>query len=201
LNEQPVVCINGELLALGPMRRDLAPLFLRWHNDFSASINVYASVPETAEQDLAFYDRWIANRLGAFPAYERETWRPVGRCSLNDIDYRNRRAEFGVLVGDPSNQGGYGSEMARLMLDYAFTTLGLPTSCSTVEFNASGIRAYARRALDRWRQSFFAAGATGTTSIWNGLVRVHAPGTGALMDARSSPSRTRWARPIPEGTQ
>jgi hypothetical protein len=36
MSEAPVICFAGERLALGPLRRDLAPLLLRWHNDFSA---------------------------------------------------------------------------------------------------------------------------------------------------------------------
>jgi RimJ/RimL family protein N-acetyltransferase len=74
------------------------------------------------------------------------TWRPIGTVSLFHIDYRNRCADFGILIGAPDARGkGYGTEATRLMLDYAFTALGLRTVGLTVaEWNVAGQRAYAR---------------------------------------------------------
>jgi diamine N-acetyltransferase len=46
------------------------------------------------------------------------------------VDYCNRSASFGILIGEPDCRGkGYGTETTRLMLDCAFTDLGhLPVS-------------------------------------------------------------------------
>jgi RimJ/RimL family protein N-acetyltransferase len=56
------------------------------------------------------------------------------------VDHRNRSATFGILIGEPECRGkGYGTETTRLMLDYAFTTLGLHNVMLTVfEFNPAG---------------------------------------------------------------
>lgn len=35
-DERPIVNIEGERVALGPLRRDLLPAYQRWINDFSA---------------------------------------------------------------------------------------------------------------------------------------------------------------------
>jgi diamine N-acetyltransferase len=114
----------------------------------------------TAEQDLARYER-ATNDPNAvrFLAYDLADWRPIGRCSLNDIDHRNHTAEFGVLVGDPADRGkGYGAEMARMMLDYAFTALGLHNVMLRVAaFNVAGMRAYEKagfREFARRRMAF-----------------------------------------------
>ena len=32
-NEEPILNVVGELVALGPLRRDLLPLYQRWIND------------------------------------------------------------------------------------------------------------------------------------------------------------------------
>ena len=60
------------------------------------------------------------------------------------MDYRNRTASFGIIIGEPECRGkGYGTETTRLMLDYAFAVLGLHNVMLIVfEFNAAGIRAY-----------------------------------------------------------
>ena len=34
---QPIVNIVGEKVALGPIRKDLIPLYHRWRNDFSVA--------------------------------------------------------------------------------------------------------------------------------------------------------------------
>jgi hypothetical protein len=56
------------------------------------------------------------------------------------VDHRNRSATFGILIGEPECRGkGYGTETTRLMLDYAFTALGLHNVMLTVfEFNPAG---------------------------------------------------------------
>ncbi|MBA3390044.1 MAG: GNAT family N-acetyltransferase [Rubrobacter sp.] len=89
--------------------------------------------------------------------YERATLRPIGNTVLAEIDFRNRSAAFGILIGDPDARGkGYGTETTRLILDYAFTAVGLHNVMLTVfEFNKAGIRAYEKagyRELGRRRE-------------------------------------------------
>src|SRR2546421_514602 len=80
------------------------------------------------------------------PIYERATWRPIGSTGLHAVDYRNRSAGFGIMIGEADCRGrGHGTEATRLMLDYAFTALGLHNVALTVyEFNHAGQRAYAK---------------------------------------------------------
>lgn len=51
----------------------------------------------------------------------------IGTIGLNDIDWRNRTAEFGrFLIGDAKYRSrGYGKEAMFLLLDYAFNHLNL----------------------------------------------------------------------------
>ena len=70
----------------------------------------------------------------------------IGTVGLFNINYRNGRADFGILIGEAEARGkGYGTETTRLMLDYAFTALGLRNVALTVaEWNVAGQRAYAK---------------------------------------------------------
>jgi diamine N-acetyltransferase len=86
-----------------------------------------------------------------------------GRTGLGDIDYRDRRANFGLEIGEADYRGrGYGTETIRLMLDYAFTALGLHNvALETWEYNRAGQRAYTKagfREIGRRRQAKFMAG-------------------------------------------
>ncbi len=142
----PIVNIVGERVALGPLLREHIPLIARWRNDFSVQ-RTFGDIPRgrTIEEITARYEEW-ARGDGAywFIIYERATWRPIGHTDLFDVDWRGRTAIFGILIGEADARGkGYGTETARLMLDYAFTALGLHSVLLTTdEYNLAGRRAY-----------------------------------------------------------
>lgn len=125
----PIVNIVGEKVALGPLRRDLLPTFQRWYNDFSVRRTFGWPDPWTLDQVTAFYDRDRENEHSVFfTLYERAAWTPIGFTYLEEIDWRSRKAEFGILIGEAAGRGrgkGYGTEATMLTLDYAFTALGL----------------------------------------------------------------------------
>lgn len=160
----PVLNIVGELIALGPMQRELVPLYQRWINDFEAARNLGVPRPLTEDQELAWFTRVSANSDEFhFTIFERASGRPIGNTGLHHVDLRNRTAMFGILIGEADCRGrGYGTEATRLMLDYAFTALGLHSLLLTVhEFNLAGQRAYHKagyREMGRRRQSLFMGG-------------------------------------------
>jgi RimJ/RimL family protein N-acetyltransferase len=157
-HEQPILNITGELIALGPLRRDLIPAYNRWQNDFEVQ-RTFGDLPKgvTIEETTAWYEEEArATSALWFTIYEVGTWRPIGRTDLFELDWRNGTARFGMLIGEGDCRGkGYGTETARLMLDYAFTALGLQTILLDVdEFNYAGRRAYEKagfRECGRWR--------------------------------------------------
>lgn len=158
--EPPIVNIVGEQVALGPLRRDLLPRYTRWINDLATQRMLGLSPrPMTAEQEQDWYERVVKDASGvSFTIYALATWQPVGNTSLMGIDDRNRTAEFGIMIGEPDARGqGYGTETARLMLDYAFTALGLHSLMLRVhEYNPAGKRAYEQagyREFGRRRQA------------------------------------------------
>lgn len=147
-NGGPILNVEGDLVALGPLRRDLLPLYQRWINDLGTMRTLdLPPHPMTMEKEQDWYDQQSKTEVDVpFTIYERETLRPIGNTGLHDVDHRNRTATFGILIGEPECRGkGYGTEATRLMLDYAFSALGLHNVMLTVfEFNPAGIRAYER---------------------------------------------------------
>ena len=58
---------------------------------------------------------------------------PIGVIGMVGIDWRNRRATTGALIGEKEYWGkGYGTEAKLLLLKHAFDTLGLEKICSEV---------------------------------------------------------------------
>src|SRR5579884_950726 len=165
--DEPILNIIGEHVALGPLRRELLPVYQRWINDFG-TLRTLGQTPRpmTAEQELAWFESAASGdsrNSYAFTIYVRATLRPIGNTSLIDVDFRDRTAEFGILIGESDERGkGYGTETARLMLDYAFTALGLHNvMLRCYDFNEAGKRAYQKagfREFGRRHESRFMGG-------------------------------------------
>ncbi len=165
--ESPIISITGERVALGPIRRDLVPLYHRWINDFAVLRTLHIPRPSTLEEVQAAHEAQVEEerqrRMVYFTIYDRATLCPIGRTDLGNISYRDRRADFGIEIGEAEYRGrGYGTEATRLTLDYAFTALGLHNvSLETWEYNRAAQRAYTKagfREIGRRRQAKFMGG-------------------------------------------
>ena len=100
--DQPVVNIVGDRIALGPLRRDLIPLYLRWSNDFYLQ-RTFGDLPKplTLEEREARHARQATTSDAYwFNIYEIDGWLPIGRTDLFEVDFRNRSARFGIMIGE-----------------------------------------------------------------------------------------------------
>jgi diamine N-acetyltransferase len=162
--QEPIINIRGERIGLGPLSRDLVPLYQQWINDFDMMRTYGVPVPLSQEQVNAWYDDAVQSKnTYRFTVYELDSMRPIGKAGLYHIDFRNRRAEYGILIGDPNSRGkGYGTEVTLLVVSYAFTGLGLHNVLLEVAcHNEAGIRAYRRagfKEIGRRREAFLMEG-------------------------------------------
>jgi RimJ/RimL family protein N-acetyltransferase len=154
-----VVNIVGERVALGPLRRDLIPLYQRWRNDFYVQ-RTFGDLPKpvTLEDRTRWFDEKVGPDSHWFTIYEKATMRAIGTTDIYDVNFRWRVAQFGMQIGEADARGrGYGTEVVRLMLDYAFTALGLNNVMLEVaEYNLAGRRAYEKagfREIGRRREA------------------------------------------------
>jgi RimJ/RimL family protein N-acetyltransferase len=158
----PVVNIEGRLVALGPQCRKHLPLYWRWINDFGTTRTLGVPMqPMTLEQEIAWYEQTgTGESRYAFTIYERASWRAIGNCELVNVNMQHRRAEVGIMFGEPAMRGrGYGTEAVQLLLDYAFTVLGLHSVMLRVYaynhaarrcYEKAGFRETGRRRESRW---------------------------------------------------
>jgi diamine N-acetyltransferase len=148
-SNETILNIVGEKVALGPLRRDVMPLYDRWFNDFEVGLPYFLQLrPHTREAREAWYERLAKDEPDTteFLIYERATLRPIGKTALDQINHFDRTASFGIIIGEKDCWGkGYGTETAILMLDYGFTLLGLHNITLSVDaYNERAIRAYHR---------------------------------------------------------
>jgi [ribosomal protein S5]-alanine N-acetyltransferase len=101
-----------------------------WHNDEEINSQTGGSKYFVS----SFYDKkWIEdkmlnNRDNVYCAIcETESSEMIGYISLNNIDYRNGKADWGgIVLGNKSKRSkGYASFAAFLILKYGFEELGL----------------------------------------------------------------------------
>jgi RimJ/RimL family protein N-acetyltransferase len=159
-SDEPILMIRGELIGLGPIRRDLAPTYQRWLNELRA-IRTLGVLPRpmTYAGELSWVEQALTGKdviftiyvLPAADASPDDQLRAIGNTSLIDIDFHNGTAEFGILIGEPDVWGkGYGTEATRLMLSYAFDVLGLyNVQLQVFANNRRAVRAYERAGFQR----------------------------------------------------
>jgi diamine N-acetyltransferase len=161
----PTVNITGERVALGPLRDDLIDTYERWNNDFG-TMRTQGDLPgpRTRQRAANWFER-ISTAADSvwYLIYETDTWQPIGVTWLDSIDHLHRTAGFAISIGEESMRGkGYGTEVTRLMLDFAFTALGLHNvSLEVYSHNIAGITAYERagfKEYGRRHQCFYMGG-------------------------------------------
>lgn len=157
---RPLITIEGDQVALGPIRRDLLPLYQAWINDLSVT-RFLVMRPMSLDEEIGWYEGVVKNeRMVYFTIYELPSYRPIGGVDLHGIDLRNRTAELGIMIGEKEARGrGLGTEAVRLVCDYGFNAMELNTIwLLTFGWNIAGQKAYVKagfKEFGRRRQARF----------------------------------------------
>ncbi len=158
-SEKPIINILGDKIALGPIQKSMLPTFLKWENDFTVSLMGGNQLKPVSREELeARMSQGNHHNFIEFAIYERASLRLIGSTHWRHIDKNRRTAEYGIAIGEKDCWGkGYGTETTILMLDYAFTVLGLHNVLlSTYGYNERAVRAYTRagfRVMGRQREA------------------------------------------------
>jgi diamine N-acetyltransferase len=145
--QQRLILVQGNRVGLGALRHDLIPAYLRWRSDPEVMRGTGEStqVP-TVEAVQAWYEQATrpGNRDVHFTIYDLDDVAPVGTALLVRVDQHAGTAEFGLTIGERRNQG-LGSEATKLVLDWAFTVMGLRNILLvTFSWNLPALRAYSK---------------------------------------------------------
>ncbi len=150
VGDRPLVNIRGEKVVLGPLHSGLLPILVRWDNDFpTVVLGGDDPAPRSPAAVAAFYEPLIKGERSdwiGFAIYELPHLRPIGVANVRDFGTPSRTAEFGITIGEADARGkGYGTEATKLVLDFAFTVLGVHNVwLDTAAYNLAAQRAYAK---------------------------------------------------------
>ena len=141
----PEVLTGDEVVLRRHTPENLAA-FQRWYADPEVvRLTRYQDGPMRTEEIERFF---AARALGAdslaMAIHVRDSDRLIGTCALSQLDADNGSALFHITIGEKDTWGrGYGTEATRLMIDHAFSGLGLHrVALSVFAFNERAIRSY-----------------------------------------------------------
>ena len=119
--------IRGCKVNLRPIKLEDTPLIVKWRNNPKVMENFIFQIPFTEEMHMLWMNTKV--KKGEVVQYiieEAETSTPVGSVYLRDIHKEYRSAEYGIFIGEDSGRGkGYGTETAKLFVEYMFESLNL----------------------------------------------------------------------------
>ncbi len=137
----------GERVRLEPPRAEFFPAYERWFADMAVTRYLLYRFPFTPQAEA----EWLET-VGKDPhqviwaIVAKQDGRLIGNAALEHIDWRNRRAESGIVIGERDEWGkGYASEAMRLRTRDAVRELGLETVTTRVAMANEA----SRRGLER----------------------------------------------------
>lgn len=100
---------------------------LQWRNKKEIIDSFFSYKGITLREHRDWFERYCKsdNRV-EFVIYLKENNEKIGTIGLSGIDFRNQKAEYGILLGDKAFRGkGYAKEASRAILEYGFNELNL----------------------------------------------------------------------------
>ncbi|MEG1008538.1 MAG: GNAT family protein [Clostridia bacterium] len=118
---------------------------IRWRNNIKVKKNFCVQEDFTIERHTNWYNTYIlSGKAIQFIIVDKDNNKDVGSVYLRDIDYKNKKAEFGIFIGDDLCRGkGLGTECAEIIIQYAFEKLKIHKVFLRVfEDNVNAIKSY-----------------------------------------------------------
>ncbi len=119
--------IKGQKVTLRPITYNDTELIVNWRNNTDVMSQFVYQKPFTVQG----HNNWMktmveTGKVVQYIIVSNEDNTPIGSIYYRDIDMENNNAEYGIFIGNKNCFGkGYGSEAAKLFVDFGFEVLGL----------------------------------------------------------------------------
>jgi RimJ/RimL family protein N-acetyltransferase len=137
--------IKGKHVELRAIERGDLPLLNQWANDPEIQRMLGGwHFPTSLQDQEAWFSSLSCNSLNQRFAIEAGDMGLIGTANLVSIDWKNRNAFHGMMLGDKNMRGkGYGVDTIRAIMRYAFDELGLHRlDTDIIVYNEASLRAY-----------------------------------------------------------
>lgn len=145
-NMKPVF-LEGENIILRPLsNKDKLDGYAEWINDQDTTLFMGSGrFPLNNEDIKEFINSYSKSKDGMLlGVFRKRSLMHIGNITLHMIDWRNRNAEIGVIIGNQRVRGkGYATEAIRLVAAHSFTRLNLKKLyCGMMKGNEASKRAF-----------------------------------------------------------
>jgi RimJ/RimL family protein N-acetyltransferase len=137
--------IRGKIVTLRAIEEKDLELLNKWAND--SEIQYWLGgwhFPISNEQQKSWFASLSINSNDQRFAIDTEENGLIGTANLVDLDWKNRNAFHGMLLGDKNIRGkGFGMDTVMAIMKYAFEELGLERlDGSIIEYNKASLKLY-----------------------------------------------------------
>lgn len=135
--------IKGDIVYLRPITIADTDMVVKWRNEKAVVENFIYRKPVTRKDHLNWLETKVDKGLvHQFIICMNSDGFPVGSIYLQNFEVDNKKAEWGIYIGEEKAYGkGVGTEAAKLILNYAFENLGMHKVVSRVlAYNQASIR-------------------------------------------------------------
>lgn len=143
---------EGRRIYFRPIELDDEPRLRAWINDPRSWATLGRALPINGVREREWIESLYKSPTDvALAIVVRDGDRHIGNTGLHGIAALDRKAEFGVFIGDVEYRGrGFGSEATALMVRYAFEELNLHrVALSVFADNPRAARAYEKAGFVR----------------------------------------------------
>lgn len=143
--------LSGNNISLRGLRKDDAESYRSWLDNPDVTHFMESGARPASDKDIEDIYRQAEQSDTVAFIIEDKDGRAIGSCGLYVIQWVCRRADFRIIIGDPSAWGkGIGTEAAELVLAYGFEKLNLETIYLGVNAeNTRAIRSYEKAGFIR----------------------------------------------------
>jgi len=137
--------IDGKKLKLRPIESKDIEVFRRWINDWEVCRGLLRYLPVTDFGHREWFKNIKKDRNQIYFAVEiKKSKKYIGNIGLRNINWKDRNGDFFIYIGEKKYWGkGYGTEAAKIFIDYCFNSLNLhKVYLRVVEFNESAVKSY-----------------------------------------------------------
>ena len=145
---------RGEKIQLGAVQREYLTKYVEWLNDWETAQFLNPGIP--APFNVEDETEWFENRRKAkdsfvFAILTLAENKLIGNCGLHSVDLKNRKAVFGIFIGDKNYWSqGYGTDATKTLLRFGFEELGLNLiELEVYAFNPRAMRCYEKAGFRR----------------------------------------------------
>ncbi len=100
---------------------------ITWRNKREIIDSFFSYTGITIEEHRTWFRNYLNNKTRMeFIIIKKENNQKIGTIGLSDIDFKNQKSEYGILIGETAEQGkGYAKESTLEIIRYGFKELNL----------------------------------------------------------------------------